>query len=98
MGRYKLTQDADRDVARIYQDGLSMFGAVQAEKYTLEMAKRFSFLAEKKTRGSDYGHVLPELRRADYVSHAIYYRHTDYGVLILRILHGRMDPSRHLRD
>jgi toxin ParE1/3/4 len=96
VGRYKLTQDADSDVAEIYLNGLEMFGAAQAEKYAANMAKRFLFLAEKKTQGSDYNHVLPELRRADYVSHAIYYRHTDYGVLILRILHGRMDPGRHL--
>jgi len=96
MGQYKLTNDADSDVAQIYQDGSEMFGAAQAEKYAMEMAKHFSFLAEKKTQGSDYSHVLPELRRADYVSHAIYYRHTDYGVLVLRILHGRMDPGRHI--
>lgn len=96
MGRYKLTRDADADVAQIYQDGLGMFGVTQAEKYAAGMAERFSFLAEKKIRGSDYSDVRPELRRADYVSHAIYYRHTDYGVLILRILHGRMDPGRHL--
>ena len=96
MGQYKLTQDADRDVAQIYQDGSDMFGAIQAEKYARDMAKRFSFLAEKKIQGADCSHVVPQLRRADYVSHAIYYRHTDYGVLILRILHGRMDPGRHL--
>lgn len=96
MGTYKLTRDADRDVAKIYQDGLEMFGATRAEQYALDMVNKFLFLAEKKTQGSDYGHVLPELRRADYVSHAIYYRHTDYGILILRILHGRMDPARHL--
>lgn len=96
MGQYKLTRDADMDVARIYQDGLEMFGAAQAEKYAMDMAKRFSFLAEKKVQGSDYGHVVSELRRADHASHAIYYRHTDYGILILRILHGRMDPGRHL--
>jgi len=98
MGQYKLTHDADSDVTQIYQDGLEMFGAAQAEKYAIDMANRFSFLAEKKIQGSDYSHVVTELRRADYVSHAIYYRHTDYGVLILRILHGRMDPGRHLQD
>lgn len=96
MGQYKLARDADSDVVQIFQDGLEMFGAAQAEKYAVEMGKRFSFLAEKKTQGSDYSHVAPGLRRADYVSHAIYYRYTDYGILILRILHGRMDPARHI--
>lgn len=96
VGTYKLTQDADRDVAKIYRDGSDLFGAAQAEKYALGMASHLSFLAEKKKRGSDYGYVLPELRRSEYVSHAIYYRHTDYGVLILRILHGKMDPARHI--
>lgn len=96
MGAYKLTRDAEADIAQIYLDGLAMFGEAQAEKYALEMDKRFSFLATKKIRGSDYGHIRPELRRADYVSHAVYYQHTDYGILILRILHGSMDPARHL--
>ena len=95
MRTYKLTLDADRDVAQIFLDGLELFGAAQAEKYALGMSGHFAFLAEKKKRGSDYDHVLPGLRRSEYVSHAIYYRHTDYGVLILRILHGRMDPARH---
>jgi len=63
MGQYKLTQDADRDVAQIYQDGSDMFGAIMP----------------KNMRGADCSHVVPQLRRADYVSHAIYYRHTDYG-------------------
>ena len=36
------------------------------------------------------------VRRYESVSHAIYYRPTQSGILILRVLHGRMDPARHL--
>lgn len=61
MATYKLSLDADRDVAQIFLDGLEMFGAAQAEKYALGMSGHFAFLAEKKKRGSDYSYVLSGL-------------------------------------
>jgi Plasmid stabilization system protein len=52
--------------------------------------------AEHPSFGANYEFVKSDLRRYKCVSHAFYYRENLDGILVLRILHGRMDPSRHL--
>ena len=46
--------------------------------------------------GSDYSAVREGLRRYEHVSHAVYFRPTSSGILVLRVLHGAMDPGRHI--
>lgn len=48
--------------------------------------------------GQEIGDIQPGPRRANQGSHAIYFKQTDGGILILRILHQRMDPARHFAD
>ena len=52
--------------------------------------------AEDLDFGADYGFVIKGVRRYEAVSHAIYYRSTGADILVLRVLHGRIDPARHL--
>jgi toxin ParE1/3/4 len=53
-------------------------------------------VADNPSFGADYSFVRDDLRRYECISHAIYYRRTASGILVLRILHGRMDPGHHL--
>ncbi len=46
--------------------------------------------------GMDYSHAGKTLRAFAVVSHIIYYKKTTYGVIIIRVLHKRMDENRHL--
>jgi toxin ParE1/3/4 len=41
-------------------------------------------------------HIRPSYRRRSVERHMIYFRITDYGIAIIRILHDRMDAPRHL--
>ncbi len=93
---FRLTRDAERDVTDIYLFTLERFGRAQADSYTAEIFARFETLAAQPILGRDFGAVHPGARRANQGSHAIYYRPTADGILILRILHQRMDPARHL--
>ena len=75
-----------------------MFGEQQAERYTRDLHARFQLLAEFPGIG------LPA-KLGDTVclkfptgSHVIYYRRTERGVLIGRILHAAQDPTRHAMD
>jgi toxin ParE1/3/4 len=43
-----------------------------------------------------FSDIHPGARRANHGSHAIYYRTAADGILILRILHQKRDPGRHL--
>lgn len=52
--------------------------------------------ADNPSFGVDYSFVRSGLRRHESLSHAIYYRATARGIMVLRILHGRMDPGKYL--
>lgn len=71
-------------------------GPIQAERYLESLNAKIEMAAEHPDFGADYGFVVEGVRRYESVSHAIYYRPTQSGILVLRVLHGRMDPARHL--
>lgn len=92
-----LTQAAERDLIEIYLYGIAQFGAAQAEEYTANLAQKMGLMAANPSFGADYGFVQRGLRRGEYISHAIYYRPNENGILVLRILHGRMDIGKQLQ-
>jgi toxin ParE1/3/4 len=97
VARIELTREADRDLIEIYLYGIERFGPARAERYAEDLGVKIATAAENPSFGSDYGFVRPGLRRYECVAHAIYYRRTGAGILVLRVLHGRMDPGRHLK-
>ena len=96
MTQIELTRDAERDLIDIYLYGIEQFGRAQAERYAIALNLRIDFIAENPGMGSDYSAVREDLRRYEHVSHAVYFRPTLSGILVLRILHGAMDPGRHI--
>lgn len=95
---FNLTQAAERDIVDIYLYTLENFGPAQADRYTADLFGRFTEIAASPSLGRDFGDIHPDTRRANQGSHAIYYRNTNTGILILRILHQKMDPARHLEN
>ena len=96
MTRIEFTRDAEQDLIDIYLYGIEHFGLIQAERYNELLHARIDTIAENPGFGSDYGFVRGGLRRYESVSHAVYFQRIAEGIRILRILHGRMDPGRHL--
>lgn len=96
MRRIELTTDAERDLITIYLYGVERFGVVQADRYMQLLSQKMEIAAENPSFGVDYAFVREGLRRYESISHAIYFRVTSTGILVLRILHGKMDPGRHL--
>lgn len=96
MAKAELTRDAERDLIDIYLHGIERFGSVAAERYASALAAKIKMVAEHPSFGADYNFVRPGLRRSECISHSIYYHATPNGILVLRILHGRMDAGRHL--
>lgn len=97
MTKIDFTRDAERDLINIFLYGVEHFGLVQAERYLETINAKIEMAAEHPDFGADYGFVIGGVRRYEAVSHAVYYRSTRSGILVLRVLHGRMDPGRHLR-
>jgi toxin ParE1/3/4 len=96
VARIELTVAAERDLIDIFLYGVEHFGLAQAERYAAALNDRIESAAENPSFGADYSFVRENVRRLEAVSHAIYYRVTTTGILVLRVLHGRMDPARHL--
>ena len=96
MTKIELTLDAERDLIAIYLYGVEHFGHAQAERYAETLNAKLTIAAENPSFGAEYSFVRNGLRRCECVSHAIYFRATASGILVLRILHGRMDPGHHL--
>ena len=80
----------------IYLCGIEHFGQAQAERYAETLNGKMVVAADNPSFGADYSFVRNGYRRYECVSHAIYYRASASGILVLRILNGRMDPGQHL--
>lgn len=96
MAEIDFTHEAERDLINIFLYGIEHFGPVHAERYLETINAKIEIAAEHPDFGTDYGFVVGGVRRYEAVSHAVYYRSTRTGILVLRVLHGRMDPARHL--
>ena len=96
---YRLSARAEADLSDIWTFSAKQWGIDQADRYIDALLLRFSWLLENqmlwKVRQdiADGIHCYPEQ------SHVVYFRpfRSDQGgIEILRVLHGRMDPSAHL--
>lgn len=96
MGSYTLSGKADDDIERIAEASLQEWGLARAEKYISGLHETFRMLAEFPDLGRDASHIRPSYRKIETASHSVFYRKTKNGVLIVRVLHQRMDFERHL--
>jgi toxin ParE1/3/4 len=98
MAAYSLSEKAVSDLDGIYEYTILNFGLEQARAYLLGLHERFQILADSPGVGRSAAQLAPELRRHEYQSHIIFYTPEAKGVLIVRVLHTRMDARRHLGE
>lgn len=88
---------AKADLKEIYQYGLRQWGQAQSDSYLENLKDHFWSLTEQPLMGVERPELLPGLRILPIESHALFYRVTTDTVEIIRVLHGRQDPQRHLK-
>ena len=91
---YQLTNDATHDMIELYVYSLSEYGDARADHYQQVLESHFLTLVDNPLLGRDFSHIRQGVRRSLCQSHGIYYRATDAGILILRVLHQSSDPAR----
>ena len=96
MAEYRLTPAAVRDLQGIWRNTRRKWGLQQALLYTDRLVAAFAGIAEAPLSAPACDHIRAGYRRRLIQRHVIYFRLADDGVAIVRILHGRMDVSRHL--
>lgn len=96
MASFELSEAADRDLSGIYRYSYRQFGAAQADAYLLSLERCFAQLAAFPQLGRSIAHLRRGYFRFEHASHTIFYVPLADGVRIVRVLHERMDPERHL--
>ena len=92
MSNYRLSKEAKADLIRIYQYGVSTFGAAQAEKYYNTLFEYFELIAIEPYAFESVDFIKPGYRRCTCGSDSIFYRISDSTVDIMAII-GRQDLS-----
>ena len=94
--RIRFTPEADDDIRSLLADSFERWGETRQFAY----ARRLSNATEDLLAHPQLGHarddLLPGLRGLRAGSHMIYYLVDERMVTIVRVLHTRMDPARHL--
>ena len=96
MSEYRLSRKAERDIGDIARYTIEQFGIDQARTYRDSMIACFQSLADTPGMGRKVDHISKGYRRLDHRSHAIFYKSDGQDILIIRVLHQRMNAPRHL--
>ncbi|MCR6632050.1 MAG: type II toxin-antitoxin system RelE/ParE family toxin [Magnetospirillum sp.] len=110
--RYQLTRQADADVMDILRETERQFGPRQRDAYADIIAKAAEMVAESPERpasrprpdlaeGVRSLHLDHAAGRLGAAAHILYYlqgrlSNGETGTIVVRILHERMDPLRHV--
>jgi toxin ParE1/3/4 len=93
---YRLAPAALRDLEGIWLYTLEQWGIEQAHRYVDEVTAAFDKLANNPQHGMPSEAIRKGYRRSGVGRHMIYFRITDYGIAIIRVLHARMDAPRYI--
>ena len=110
--RHRLTRLADADITHLLQETLRAFGPRQVQTYAALLDRAIALVAEAPTRASSRDrsdlaagvrsfHVSLASGRKHGAAHVLYFTVADqaqrgHEVVILRVLHDRMEPRPRL--
>tara|TARA_Y100001949_G_scaffold166986_1_gene164216 strand:+ start:284 stop:577 length:294 start_codon:yes stop_codon:yes gene_type:complete len=87
---------ASQDVIKIYQDTAKQWGINQADKYDSGLVNTLKLLQNNPYLGRDRSDIHKGYHHFKYERHIIFYKIRQHDLLIIRILHERMDAVRHI--
>ena len=96
MSDYVLSPRAQRDIADIWDFTASRWNLQQAEAYVRQIQVTIELVAAKPEIAHSCDHIRPGYWKYRAGSHVLYFRRTEGGIDIIRILHGGMDFEQHL--
>lgn len=85
------------DLKNIYQYGRRQWGKARSDSYMAILQEQFWSLTEQPLMGIERPEPLPDVRSLVIQSHTVFYRVVAKRIEIIRVLHGRQDPQRHLK-
>ena len=96
MQRYRLTLAADADLVHIWNYTAKTWGQNQAGRYLKQLERCFINLAKSPKKGRPRDEILSNVFSYQEGKHVIFFKKLPLEIVILRVLHERMDIPRHL--
>ncbi len=95
MSNYRLSPLAEEDLFKIISTTIEFWGSAQAKVYAQTIDAALLKLAQYPDFGRERNDVYNSAKSFPVEKHIVFYQVSDDGIDVARILHQRMDPSKH---
>lgn len=95
MPNYRLSPLAEEDLFKIISTTIESWGNTQAEVYAQTIDTALLKLAEYPDFGKERNDVYNGAKSFPVEKHIVFYQVSEKGIDVARILHQRMDLSKH---
>lgn len=95
MSKYKLSNEAKKDLIRIHHFGVEKFGMIQADRYFESFFEYFDIISERPFSFESVDYIKKGYRRCVCGADSIYFRVNENIVEIMLIV-GRQDLNERL--
>ncbi|GAA0790661.1 MULTISPECIES: type II toxin-antitoxin system RelE/ParE family toxin [Pseudomonadati] len=95
MPSYRLSPLAEEDLFKIISSTIESWGNAQAKIYAQSIDAALLKLAQYPDFGRERSDVYDGAKSFPVEKHIVFYQISDNGIHVARILHQRMDPSKH---
>lgn len=90
------TPRARRDIDDIWDYSVARWGDEQAERYVRAIQLAIEAIAADPRRALPCDDIRPGYRKHRSASHVVFVRLAEDDLIVVRVLHARMDVDRHL--
>lgn len=98
MGRFKFSNEAVKDLEEIWIYTKQTWSVEQADRYYNLIIDEVEFISLNPNLSRDKNYIKEGYRSTKVKSHVIYYKSDEDGfILIVRILHQRMDVEARMK-
>jgi toxin ParE1/3/4 len=95
MPNYRLSPLAEEDLYKILSTTIESWGSTQAELYAQSIDAALLKLAQYPYFGRERNEICKGAKSFPVEKHIVFYQVNDNGIDVARILHQRMDLSKH---
>ena len=95
MPSYRLSPLAEADLFKIISSTIESWGSTQAKVYAQTIDSALLKLAHYPDFGRERSDVYDGAKSFPVGKHIVFYQISESGIDVARILHQRMDPSKH---
>ncbi len=99
MAKYLISNKAVNDLSKIWNYTFDVWSENQADRYYKMLIESFQQIAETPQIGKNYDGVLSQLLGYKIGHHIIFYsRESEENILVIRILHEKMDLKNRIKE